>query len=147
MQNPASGYGAGEGMAQLSQSMERTMDQNRMLLEEMAHFAKEESLRLAHVQLDQADHAFMRLRDSRDMTGLLDAQQEWMKQMMQEYVALSLRYAEMFHRLAQHLKFQFGAGAPHHDAEEDGETVAEDLTQMTPTGNGMAEGQAPLPAE
>ena len=146
MQDPASGYGAGEGMTQLSRSMERTMDQNRMLLEEMAHFAREESLRLAHVQLDQADHAFMRLRDSRDMTGLLDAQQEWMKQMMQEYVGLSLRYAEMFHRLAQHLKFQFSAGEPHQDGEEDGEAVAEDLAQMALPENGIAEGQA-LPAE
>ncbi len=144
MQDPAKGYGVGEGMAQLSQSMERTMDQNRMLLEEMARFAKEESLRLAHVQLDQADHAFMRLRDSRDLTGLIDAQQDWMKQMMQEYVALSLRYAEMFHRLAQHLKFQFGAS--HHKDEDGGGAVADALAHMTPAGNGMAEGEA-HPAE
>lgn len=144
MQDPAKGYGAGEGMAQLSQSMERTMDQNRMLLEEMARFAREESLRLAQVQLDQADHAFMRLRDSRDLTGLIDAQQDWMKQMMQEYVALSLRYAEMFHRLAQHLKFQFGAA--HHDGEDDGEAIADALARMPPAGSGMAEGEA-HPAE
>jgi hypothetical protein len=144
MQDPATGFGAGEGMAQLSRSMERAMDQNRMLLEEMARFAKEESLRLAHVQLDQADHAFMRLRHSRDLSGLIDAQQDWMKQMMQEYVGLSLRYAEMFHRLAQHLKFQFGASQQ--EREDGGEAVGEELARMTPAGNGMAEAEA-LPAE
>ncbi|HEY2835148.1 MAG TPA: hypothetical protein VGI89_01175, partial [Rhizomicrobium sp.] len=90
-----------ESIAQLSQSLEKTLTQNRSLFEETTHFTRDESLRLAHAQLDHADQAFSLFRERRDLSGLIGAQQEWIRQMMQEYASLGLRYAEMFHSLAQ----------------------------------------------
>lgn len=99
------------------------------------------------MQMDQANQAFTRFRDRRDLTGLIDAQQDWIRQMTQDYAALSLRYAEMFHRMAQHLKIHFGAADLHRSAGDDVEDIDQDLAQMAPAANGMSEGQSPPPAE
>ena len=117
-----------DSITQLSQSLERALSQNRALLEEMARFTKDESLRFAHAQLDHADLAFSHFRERRDLSGLIGAQQEWSKQMMQEYASLSLRYAEMFHALAQHVQshVKHAADEFQHRAEE----AAEDLGKM-----------------
>jgi hypothetical protein len=117
-----------ESINQLSQSLEKTLNQNRTLFDEMTRFTRDESLRLAHAQLDHANLAFSHFRERRDLSGLIGAQQEWMKQMMQEYASLSLRYAEMFHTLAQHVQshVQHAASDFQHQAEE----VAQDLGQM-----------------
>jgi hypothetical protein len=117
------------GIAQLSRSLEKTLTQNRILLEEMVRFNKDETLRLAHMQLDHADTAFSHLRERHDLSGLIGAQQEWVKQMMQDYAGLSLRYAEMFHTLAQHVQSHVESAAS--DLQHQAETVAEDLSDMT----------------
>ena len=88
----------------LRQSVEKTLDQNRVLLTEIAHFTKAESLRLAQRNLDHATHAFAHFDGRRDLAGLIEAQQEWIKQMMQDYATQSLHYAEMFQNLTQGLR-------------------------------------------
>ena len=115
-------------IAQLSQSLEKTLTQNRCLFEEMTRFTKDESLRLAHAQLDRADQAFAYFRERRDLSGLIDAQQEWVRQMMQDYASLSLRYAEMFHGLAKHVQSHVRHAAS--DVQHEAEDMAEDLGQM-----------------
>jgi len=117
-----------DNIVQLSQSVRQALSQNRALFEQMARFTRDESLRLAHAQLDHADHAFAQVRARHDLSGLIDAQQDWVRQTMQEYAALSLRYAEMFHSLAQHVRSQVESAASdlqHHAGE-----AAEDLGQM-----------------
>jgi hypothetical protein len=120
--------GKSENITLLSQSLEKTLTQNRALFDEMARFTKDETLRFAHTQLDHADHAFAHFRERHDLSGLMGAQQEWVKQMMQEYAAMSLRYAEMFHTLARHVQSHVESAASElrHQADE----VAEDLGQM-----------------
>lgn len=115
-------------IAQLSQSLEKTLTQNRTLFDEMTRFTRDETLRLARAQLDHADQAFSHVRERRDLSGLIGAQQEWIRRMMQEYAALSLRYAEMFHTLALQVQshVEHAASDLQHRAEE----VAEDLGQM-----------------
>ena len=117
-----------ESIAQLNQSVEKTLTQNRTLFEEMARFTRGESLRLAHAQLDHANHAISHFRERQDFSGLIGAQQEWVKQMMQEYANLSLRYAEMFHSLAQHVQSHVESAA--HDFQHQADDVAEDLGRM-----------------
>ena len=85
----------------LRDSVEKTLDQNRVLLGEIAHFTKCESMRLAQRNLDHANHAFAHFDERRDLTGLIEAQQKWIRDMMQDYAAQSLHYAEMFRNLAQ----------------------------------------------
>lgn len=98
------GYAPHQGIAQLSHSLEKTLDQNRTLLAEMARFTKDESMRFAHLQLEHADQAFAHFRGRQDLAGLIGAQQEWFKEMMQDYAAQSLRCAEMFHTLTRHVQ-------------------------------------------
>jgi hypothetical protein len=90
----------------LRQSLEKTLDQNRVLLTEIAHFTKAESLRGAQRNLDHATHAFAHFDGRRDLAGLIEAQQEWIRQMMQDYATQSLHYAEMFQNLTQGMRRQ-----------------------------------------
>lgn len=102
----------------LRHSVEKTLDQNRALLTEMAQFTKAESLRLVQRNLEHANHALAHFDERRDLTGLIEAQQEWIKEMMQDYATHSLHYAEMFRTLtdsmrqrAQHAASEFAADA------------------------------------
>jgi hypothetical protein len=109
----------------LRQSVEKTLDQNRALLTEMAHFTKTESMRMAQRNLDHANHAIAHFDERRDLTGLIEAQQEWIKEMMQDYAALSLRYAEMFRSLTDSMRHRAEHAASEFadDAEESAEAL------------------------
>ena len=143
------GHAPHEDIAQLSHSLEKTLDQNRTLLTEMARFTKDESRRLAHMQLEYADHAFAKIHNGRNLTGLLDAQQEWIRQMMQEYASLSLRYAEMFHALTQHVRSHVeNAGrAFQHQVQDEMDDLVPDHDEMPIAGDARTGSQAHLPAE
>ena len=138
-----------ESIAQLSHSLERTLNQGRALFEDMARFTRDESLRFAHMQLDHADLAFSHFRERRDLSGLVGAQQEWIKQMVQEYATLSLRYAEMFHTLAQHVQSHVENAASdfRHQAEELAEDMGRTHETMTRAHNGVHVEHPHLPAE
>ncbi|HEX4118709.1 MAG TPA: hypothetical protein VHX99_07895 [Rhizomicrobium sp.] len=88
----------------LRQSVEKTLDQNRVLLTEIAHFTKAESLRAAQRNLDHATHAFAHFDGQRDWAGLIEAQQEWTRQMMHDWATRSLHYAEMLQSLTQGMR-------------------------------------------
>ena len=88
----------------LGQSVEKTLDQNRVLLGEIARFTKNESMRAAQRNLDHATHAFAHFDERRDLAGLIEAQQEWVRGMMQDYAAQSLHYAEIFRSLTQSMQ-------------------------------------------
>ncbi len=109
-----------EAIAGLNQTLEKSFDQNRALLSEMARFAQNESLRFVQLQLDHAHHAFAQLDDHRDWRTLIGAQQEWVRDLMQDYAAQSLRYAEIFRSLAGRVQEQARhvAQAAADDAEE-----------------------------
>jgi hypothetical protein len=143
------GHTAREGVAQLSHSLERTLEQNRALLEEMARFTKDESLRLAHRHLDHADNALTHFHERRDFGSLIGAQQEWVKQMMQEYAALGLRYAEMFQAMTQRVQSHVESAASdfRHQAEDEMEDLDHDLKDMPQAHAGLHSEQPHLPAE
>jgi ribosomal protein L16 Arg81 hydroxylase len=75
-------------------------------------------MRVAQRNLDHATHAFAHFDEKRDLAGLIEAQQEWIKQMIQDYATQSLHYAEMFRGLtqgmrshAEHAASEFAAAA------------------------------------
>ena len=143
------GYTAREGVTQLSQSLERTLEQNRALLEEMARFTKNETLHLAHRQLDHADNAMTHFHERRDFGSLIGAQQEWVRQTIQEYAALGLRYAEMFQAMTLRVQSHVESAASdlQHQAEDEMEDLGHDLKDMPQTHAGLNGEQAHLPAE
>ena len=81
---------------------------------------------------------------------MVSAQQEWVKQTMQEYATLGLRYAEMFQGMTQQVQSHVQAAASdfqHQVAEEADElerTLEKNMPQTQPGLNG---GHAAMPAE
>jgi gas vesicle protein len=124
----ANGYTPREAIAHLNHSLEQTLDQNRSFLEETARFTQDESLHMMRKQMEHADNAFAQLRERRDFGGLIDAQQEWFKQVMQDYAALSLRTAEMFHGLT--LQVQSHVKAVAEEIQPRTEDAMKDLGQV-----------------
>ena len=128
----ANGSSPHDAVLGLSQSLEKTLEQNRVLFREIARFTKEESLRLAQRQLDHAGHAFAKFDGQRDFNTLIGAQQEWITDVMRDYADQSLRCAETFRNLAEHMRCASEqAASEFHAAAE--ETV-EDLVR---TGDAM----------
>ena len=138
--------GSRENIAHLSHSLEMALGRNRALLEDMMRFTRDESLRLARMQLDHAGTAFAQLHDRRDLSGLVGAQQEWVKQAMQEYATLGLRYAEMVQDLTQQVRSHVQAMASEfgNQAAEDAEEWERTLEKTRPQANG---GHGATPAE
>ena len=143
------GHASREGIAHLSHSLERALDQNRTWLEEMARFTRDETLRLAHMQLDQAGQAFAHLHERRDLGDMIGAQQEWAKQAMQEYASLGLHYAEMFRTLTQHVQthVESAAGEFGHRAGQEADDLGQELKDMARASASRHGERAPLPAE
>jgi len=114
-----------DAIAGLSQSLEKTLDQNRVLFSEIARFTKDESLRLIQRQLDHAGHALTWFDGRRDFSTLIGEQQEWITEVMRDYADQSLRCAEMFRSLAErmHGASEQAASEFHAAAEEDGEDL------------------------
>jgi hypothetical protein len=129
----ANGSSPHDTMAALSQSLEKTLDQNRVLFRELAHFTKDESLRLVQRQLDHAGHALAWFDERRDFSELMGAQQEWIKDVMRDYADQSLRYAEMFRSLTERLH-----GASEQAASEVHAVAKEDMEDLVRTGEAMA---------
>lgn len=139
-----------ENIAHLNHSLEMALGQNRTLLEDMARFTREESLRLARMQLDHAGAAFAQLQNRHDFGGLIGAQQEWIKQAMQEYATLGLRYAEMFQGLTQQVQSHVQAAASdlQNQAAEGVEGLERNLEKGMPYAQtGQHGGHAAMPAE
>ena len=126
--------GSRENIAHLSHSLEMALGQNRALLEDMVRFTRDESIRLARMQLDHAGTAFAQLHERRDLSGLVGAQQEWLKQAMQEYATLGLRYAEMLQGLTQQVQSHVQAAASDigHQAAEEAEDLERTLEKTMP---------------
>ncbi len=143
------GYAPHQGIAQLSHSLEKTLDQSRTLLAEMARFTKDESMRFAHLQLEHADQAFAHFRDRQDLAGLIGAQQEWFKEMMQDYAAQGLRYAEMFHTLTQHVQshVENAVSELQDQAEESLNGLDREVADMVDVGHGTTGEQVQPQAE
>jgi hypothetical protein len=121
-----------DAILSLSQSLEKTLEQNRVLFREIAHFTKEESLRLVQRQLDHAGHAFAKFDERRDFSTLIDAHQEWVTEVMRDYADQSLRCAEMFRGLAERMR-----SASEQAASEFHAAAEEDVEDLVRTGDAM----------
>ena len=141
--------GSRENIVHLSHSLEMALGQNRALLEDMVRFTRDESLRLARMQLDHAGNAFAQMQDRHDLGSLIGAQQEWVKQAMHEYANLGLRYAEMVQGLTQQVQSHVQATASEfeHQAAEEAEelerTLEKNMPHVQPAPSMMNSGHMP----
>ena len=79
-------------VSQLGQSLAQTAESGRALVEEMTLFAKDESLRFVNLRLERNGAALDRLQNCQGIPGLIGVQQEWLRDLLQDYTGQSMRW-------------------------------------------------------
>ncbi len=75
----------------LRDSLAQTAESQRALAQEMAGFAKDESLRFVNLRLERNGAALDKLQHCHGIPGLIGVQQEWLRDFLQDYAAQSMR--------------------------------------------------------
>ena len=92
-----------EAVSQLSESVAQTAESQRALFQDITHFAKEESLRFMNLRLERNGAALDKLQNCRGLPGLLGVQQEWLRDLVQDYMSQNMRLAGAFRGVAQNV--------------------------------------------
>jgi hypothetical protein len=77
----------------LSESLADIARRNRALAQAMAHFTREEYLRFFQMRLDRDTTAIGKLGDVHGVPGLIGVQQEWLRDLFQDYAGQQMRLA------------------------------------------------------
>jgi hypothetical protein len=91
--NPSGHTDAGpaQAVSQLGESLAQTAESQRALVQEMTLFTKDESLRFVNLRLERNGAALDRLQNCQGVPGLINAQQEWLRDFLQDYTSQSMR--------------------------------------------------------
>ena len=81
-----------ETVSQLGQSLAQTAESGRALAQDIAHYAKDESLRFVNLRLERNGAALDRLQNCQGIPGLIGVQQEWLRDLLQDYTSQSMRW-------------------------------------------------------
>jgi hypothetical protein len=79
-------------VSQLGQSMAQTAESGRALVQEVTVFAKDESLRFVSLRLERNGAALDKLQNFQGVPGLIGVQQEWLRDLLQDYAGQSMRW-------------------------------------------------------
>jgi hypothetical protein len=88
-------------VSQLGESLAQAGESHRVLIQEIAGFAKDESLRFVNLRLERNGAALDKLQHCQGIPGLLSVQQEWLRDFVQDYIGQNVRVAGAFRGLAQ----------------------------------------------
>jgi hypothetical protein len=92
MSNPQNSSDTDQTVSQLGQSLAQTAESGRALVEGMSVFAKDESLRFVNLRLERNGAALDKLQTCAGLPGLIGVQQEWMRDLLQDYAGQSMRW-------------------------------------------------------
>ena len=92
MSNPQNPSDTDQTVSQLGQSLAQTAESGRALVEGMSVFAKDESLRFVNLRLEHNGAALDRLQTCAGLPGLIGVQQEWLRDLLQDYSGQSMRW-------------------------------------------------------
>jgi hypothetical protein len=84
---------AAEAASRLSQTLTQAGESQRAVLVEMTSFAKDESQRFINLRLERTHDVMNKLSTCQGVSGLLGVQQEWLRDLMQDYGAQNMRLA------------------------------------------------------
>jgi hypothetical protein len=131
--------GAAKAVTQLGESLAQTAQSHRALFQEMTVFAKDESLRFANLRLERNGTALDKLQHCQGVPGLFGVQQEWLRDLMQDYIDQQMRLAGALRGLTQNAmasateaasdnidRMQQGAAEMVHQAGEQVNQMAQD---------------------
>jgi hypothetical protein len=128
-----------KAVSQLGESMAQTAESQRALFQGMTHFAKEESLRFMNLRLEHNGAALEKLQNCRGLPGLLGVQQEWLRDLVQDYMSQNMRLAGAFRGVAQNVVASAAETASQtvdrmqQEAGEMAEQVGEQMNQAAET--------------
>lgn len=80
-----------QAVSQLGESMAQTVESHRVLAQEMGDFAKDESLRFMNLRLERNGQTLDKLQNCSGLPGLIGVQQEWLRDLLQDYTGQSMR--------------------------------------------------------
>ena len=92
MSNPQNPSDPDQTVSQLGQSLAQTAESGRALVEGMSVFAKDESLRFVNLRLERNGTALDKLQHCHGIPGLIGVQQEWLRDLLQDYTGQSMRW-------------------------------------------------------
>lgn len=126
-------------VSQLGESLAQTAQSQHALLQDMTHFAKEESLRFMNLRLERNGSALDKLQHCQGLPGLLGVQQEWLRDLVQDYMSQNMRLAGAFRGMAQNVVVSAAQTASQtvdqmqQDAGEAVEQAGQQMEQMAQT--------------
>jgi hypothetical protein len=71
--------------------MVQAAEKHRLLAQEMTVFAKDEGLRFVNLRLERNGAAMDKLQSCQGIPGLIGVQQEWLRDLLQDYASQSMR--------------------------------------------------------
>src|ERR1051325_5614570 len=80
-----------QAVSQISQFLAQAAESQRQLAQEMSVFAKDESLRFANLRLERNGSTLDKLQNCHGIPGLINVQQEWLRDFLQDYSSQSMR--------------------------------------------------------
>ena len=92
-----------KAVSQLSESMAQTAESQRALMQEMAMFAKDEGMRFVNLRLERNGQAMDKLQNCHGIPGLFGVQQEWLRDLVQDYIGHNMRMAGALRGLTQNV--------------------------------------------
>ena len=126
-------------VSQLGQSLAQTAESGRALVEGIGIFAKDESLRFVNLRLERNGAAMDRLQNCAGLPGMIGVQQEWLRDLLQDYTGQSMRWMGALRGLTRNVvekatesaaenieRMQHQAGDVVHQAEEQLGNIVQD---------------------
>jgi hypothetical protein len=95
--------GPAKAVSQLGDSLANATESHRVLLQEMTLFAKDEGLRFVNLRLERNGQAMDKLQNCQGLPGLIGVQQEWLRDLVQDYISHNMRLAGAFRGLTQNV--------------------------------------------
>jgi hypothetical protein len=93
--------GAAKAVSQLSEQMAQAAESHRAFLTEITTFTKDESLRFVNLRIDRNSQALNKMQSAQGLAGLIGVQQEWLRELMQDYAEFGQRTAQAYRGVAQ----------------------------------------------
>ncbi|HEY4077535.1 MAG TPA: hypothetical protein VGM26_11470 [Rhizomicrobium sp.] len=95
--------GPAKAVSHLGECLSQTAESQRALFQEMSNFAKDESQRFFSTRLERNGAAMDRMQNCQGIAGLMGAQQEWLRDLLHDYTAQQMRFANAFRGLAHNV--------------------------------------------
>lgn len=125
-----------KAVSQLGESLAQTAESQRALFQDMTNFAKEEGLRFMNLRLERNGSALDKLQNCHGLPGLMGVQQEWLRDLVQDYMSQNMRLAGAFRGLTQNVVASAAQTASQtvermqQDASEMAEQAGQQMNQM-----------------